>query len=138
MVTAYTSQNQYTYSASILWLTYGVGIGVSLLSILLGLYRVYSAKGGYKTSFSTILRVANNVQLSNVIDLSETPGKAPLPERLESTLVYIPPDGQQAPAGVLPTPPQKQHLVRLRSLWQKLIGGTVVQYTAVNTAQPAP
>lgn len=138
MVTAYMSQNRYTYSASILWLAYGVGVGVSLISILFGLYHVYSANGGYKTSFSTILRVANNVQLSTVINLSETPGKAPLPERLERTLVYIPPDGQQAPAGLLPAPPQKQHLARLRSLWQKLTGGRVIQYTAVNAVQPAP
>ncbi|KAK6219153.1 hypothetical protein LQW54_002402 [Pestalotiopsis sp. IQ-011] len=45
------------------------------------------------TKFSTILRVAYNVRISSGVDLSETSGKDPLPERLKKSHVSIPPEG---------------------------------------------
>jgi hypothetical protein len=79
--------------------------------ILAGLYVVYSEKGFHKTDFSTILRVAHNVQLSHAIQTSETSGKAPLPERLEDSLVYTPPDGKLATENTNPFPADRKSLL---------------------------
>ena len=92
-VTATTYQNIYTYSASILWTAYGIAIGLAALSGLAGYAVAARAGATYSTKFSTILRVAYNVRISSGIDLSETSGKDPLPERLEKSHVFIPPEG---------------------------------------------
>ncbi|ETS77828.1 hypothetical protein PFICI_09890 [Pestalotiopsis fici W106-1] len=92
-VTARTYQNIYTYSASILWLAYGIAVGLAALSGLAGYTVAVRAGGSYSTRFSTILRVAYNVRISGGVDLSETSGKDPLPERLENSHVFIPPEG---------------------------------------------
>ncbi|KAE9362836.1 hypothetical protein N431DRAFT_564988 [Stipitochalara longipes BDJ] len=110
-VTAWTYQNICTYSANILWGAYGISIGYTLVIILTVLYVVYSEKGFHKTDFSTILRVAHNVQLSHAIQTSETSGKAPLPERLEDSLVYIPPPGKLATENTNPFPADRKSLL---------------------------
>ncbi|KAJ3560573.1 hypothetical protein NPX13_g9256 [Xylaria arbuscula] len=98
-VTISTYQNIYTYTPSILWLTYGIAIGITALSVVAGCTVATLAGGAYSTKFSTILRVVHNVRLSDSIELEDTTGKDPLPSRLEKTRVYIPPDGRSVLVG---------------------------------------
>ncbi|KAI1423129.1 hypothetical protein F5Y12DRAFT_758924 [Xylaria sp. FL1777] len=95
-VTAYTYQNVYEYTPSLLWVAYGIAIGTAALSVVAGCVVIVLARGGYSTKFSTILRVVHNVRLADAISLDDTSGKDPLPTRLEKTLVYFSPDGVSA------------------------------------------
>lgn len=70
-----------------------MGIGVAALSIVIGCAIAAFAGGAYSTNFSTILRVAYNLRLSDDLDIADTSGKGPLPKRLEKTIVSLPPDG---------------------------------------------
>lgn len=74
-------------------MAYGIAIGLAALSGLAGFIVAARAGGTYSTKFSTILRVAYNVQISSGVDLSETSGKDPLPDRLKNSHVFIPPEG---------------------------------------------
>ncbi|KAI1352259.1 hypothetical protein F5Y01DRAFT_324490 [Xylaria sp. FL0043] len=98
-VTAFTYHNIYTYTPSILWLAYGIAIGITTLGVAAGYIVVTLAGGGYSTKFSTILRVVHNVRLSDSIEMEDTTGKDPLPSRLEKTRVYISPDDISVPVG---------------------------------------
>ncbi|KAI1323014.1 hypothetical protein F5Y16DRAFT_384914 [Xylariaceae sp. FL0255] len=95
-VTTNTYQNVYAYSPSLLWAIYGISIGTTVVSVILGCAVATIAQGGYSMKFSTNLRVVSNIRLSDAIHLEDTAGKDPLPARLEKTLVYFPPDGVSA------------------------------------------
>jgi hypothetical protein len=54
----------YSYAANTLWLAYGIALGMTLLSILLGVVSIYHNSGfSYMSRFSTILRVAHCIDL---------------------------------------------------------------------------
>ncbi|KAI0145594.1 hypothetical protein GGR57DRAFT_506788 [Xylariaceae sp. FL1272] len=98
-VTSFSYESRYTYSASILWVAYGLAIGITAISITTGCVAATLARGGYSDKFSTILRVAHNIRLSDDMEISETSGKNHLPRRLEKILVYIPCEGVAAVPG---------------------------------------
>ncbi|EXF82174.1 hypothetical protein CFIO01_09257 [Colletotrichum fioriniae PJ7] len=83
-------QNIYTYSVAPLWIAYGVAVGITILSIIIGTWAVVVAGSSYSSKFSTILRLAFNVRLSEYVELQDTGGEDPLPDRLENTLVAFP------------------------------------------------
>lgn len=81
----------YTYSASILWTAYGLAIGASLLSVLVGFVAVARNGGTYSGSkFSTILRVVTNAQLRPTLLYDDTDGKDPVPAEVEDITVTFP------------------------------------------------
>ncbi|OHW94070.1 het-r protein [Colletotrichum incanum] len=86
--TAY--QNISAYSAAALWIAYGVAIGITILLITIGTWAVAAAGSSYSGKFSTMLRLAFNVHLSEYLELRDTGGKDPLPDRLENTIVVFP------------------------------------------------
>ncbi|KXH50910.1 hypothetical protein CNYM01_03364 [Colletotrichum nymphaeae SA-01] len=83
-------QNIYTYSVAPLWIAYGVAVGITILSITIGSWAVFVAGSSYSSKFSTILRLAFNVRLSEYVELEDTGGEDPLPDRLENTIVAFP------------------------------------------------
>ncbi|KAG7045572.1 het-r protein [Colletotrichum scovillei] len=83
-------QNIYTYSVAPLWIAYGVAVGITILSITVGTWAVVGAGSSYSSKFSTILRLAFNVRLSEYVELQDTGGEDPLPDRLENTIVVFP------------------------------------------------
>ncbi|KAJ0302770.1 hypothetical protein COL516b_006807 [Colletotrichum fioriniae] len=83
-------ENIYTYSVAPLWIAYGVAVGITILSITIGTWAVVVAGSSYSSKFSTILRLAFNVQLSEYVELQDTGGEDPLPDRLENTVVAFP------------------------------------------------
>lgn len=83
-------QNIYTYSVAPLWIAYGVAVGITILSITIGIWAVVVAGSSYSSKFSTILRLAFNVRLSEYVELEDTGGEDPLPDRLENTIVVFP------------------------------------------------
>ncbi|GKT52227.1 uncharacterized protein ColSpa_12408 [Colletotrichum spaethianum] len=83
-------QNIYIYSATALWIAYGVAMGITFLSITIGTWAVAAAGSSYSSKFSTILRLAFNVHLSEYLELRDTGGEDPLPDRLENTIVVFP------------------------------------------------
>ncbi|KZL64297.1 hypothetical protein CI238_00572, partial [Colletotrichum incanum] len=89
-------QNIYIYSVAALWIGYGIAVGIAILSIAVGTWAVAAAGSSYSSKFSTILRLAFNVHLSEYLELRDTGGEDPLPNRLENTIVLFPPQHAQA------------------------------------------
>ncbi|KAK1546132.1 hypothetical protein CPAR01_00099 [Colletotrichum paranaense] len=83
-------QNIYTYSVAPLWIAYGVAVGITILSVTIGTWAVVVTGSSYSSKFSTILRLAFNIRLSEYVELQDTGGEDPLPDRLENTIVAFP------------------------------------------------
>jgi hypothetical protein len=82
----------YLYAAQTLWLAYGIALGLTFLSILLGIVSIYYNGGfSYTTKFSTILRVAHCIDLSEPIRPEDTDGKDPTPRYIKKLTIYFPP-----------------------------------------------
>ncbi|PNP46609.1 hypothetical protein THARTR1_10708 [Trichoderma harzianum] len=93
-VTLTTYSIIYSYAARTLWLTYGLAIGMILLSILLGFVSIYYNDGfSYMTKFSTILRVAHCIDLSEPVRPEDTDGKDPTPRYIKDLTISFPPAG---------------------------------------------
>jgi len=86
-VTTTTYRNLYVYSASILWISYGLAIGATLLSVLTGFFAAIRNQGTYSNSFSTVFRVTHNVSLSAPLDVRDTDGKSPVRKYVEDIAV---------------------------------------------------
>ncbi|QYT05590.1 hypothetical protein H0G86_012479 [Trichoderma simmonsii] len=82
----------YSYAANTLWLAYGIALGMTLLSILLGVVSIYHNSGfSYMSKFSTILRVAHCIDLSDAIQPEDKDGKDPTPRYIKNLTVSFPP-----------------------------------------------
>ncbi|QYT02661.1 hypothetical protein H0G86_009655 [Trichoderma simmonsii] len=85
----------YSYAARTLWLAYGIAIGMTLLSILLGFVSIYYNDGfSYMTKFSTILRIAYCIDLSEPVRPEDTDGKDPTPRYIGNLTISFPPTGK--------------------------------------------
>jgi hypothetical protein len=106
-VTFFVNQNVYTYSASILWLAYGLAIGAAALSTMAGSVTAVRAGGTFRTKFSTIVRVISHAHLSRPVGLTDASGQEPVSTRAAKTIVYFPVDRageKQAWSGVQQVP----------------------------------
>ncbi|OPB40219.1 hypothetical protein A0O28_0002980 [Trichoderma guizhouense] len=84
----------YSYAANTLWLAYGIALGMTLLSILLGVVSIYHNSGfSYMSKFSTILRVAHCIDLSDAIQPEDKDGKDPTPRYIKNLTFSFPPTG---------------------------------------------
>ncbi|KAJ4856067.1 hypothetical protein T069G_09435 [Trichoderma breve] len=84
----------YSYAANTLWLAYGIALGMTLLSILLGVVSIYHNSGfSYMSKFSTILRVTHCIDLSDAIQPEDKDGKDPTPRYIKNLTVSFPPTG---------------------------------------------
>ncbi|KAJ9265596.1 hypothetical protein DTO195F2_1635 [Paecilomyces variotii] len=91
-VTIIENRNTYAYSRAILWITYGIAIFLTLLSVLLGMLANRANHGSYSSTFSTIMRTTRNATLSSEIRLSDCSGKDPLPEYVsDATISFLNP-----------------------------------------------
>ncbi|KAH8126008.1 hypothetical protein LI328DRAFT_166571 [Trichoderma asperelloides] len=89
-VTAYSLI--YSYAARTLWLAYGIALGMALLSIVLGIISIHHNGGSsYTTKFSTILRAAYCMALSEPILPEDTDGKDPTPKYIKKLTVSFSP-----------------------------------------------
>ena len=95
----WTAENFYQYEAATLWATYGIAIGISALSVLIGAFVVITQRAAYSTGFSTLIRVAHNIYLPVSIAPEDTGGKDPLPPYMKDVLVRVPPQGAAALGG---------------------------------------
>ncbi|GAD98482.1 hypothetical protein ACLA_046040 [Paecilomyces variotii No. 5] len=86
-VTITTTRNAYAYSRAILWITYGIAIFLTLVSILLGIVANRANQGSYSSNFSTIMRTTRNASLSSQIRLADCSGKDPLPKYISDTTI---------------------------------------------------
>lgn len=65
---------------------------MTLLSILLGVVSIYHNSGfSYMSKFSTILRVAHCIDLSDAIQPEDKDGKDPTPRYIKNLTVSFPP-----------------------------------------------
>ncbi|KAL6890776.1 hypothetical protein GGI43DRAFT_430389 [Trichoderma evansii] len=84
----------YSYAAGTLWLAYGIALGMTLLSIVLGIISIhYNGGSSYTTKFSTILRAAYCIDLSEAIRPEDTDGKDPTPRYIKKLAISFPPVG---------------------------------------------
>ncbi|EHK48781.1 hypothetical protein TRIATDRAFT_93783 [Trichoderma atroviride IMI 206040] len=85
----------YSYAAQTLWLAYGIALGMTLFSLLLGAISIYHNGGAsYTTKFSTILRAAYCIDFSEPIRPEDTDGKDPTPRYIKKLTIYFPPVGK--------------------------------------------
>lgn len=91
-MTIIENRNTYAYSRAILWITYGIAIFLTLLSVLLGMLANRANHGSYSSTFSTIMRTTRNATLSSEIRLADCSGKDPLPEYVsDATISFLNP-----------------------------------------------
>jgi len=81
-VTINTVHNVYDYSASTLWLAYGISIGVTLIGIVAGIIAIIRSNGSYSSDISTIIRATRHADLSLEIHPTDVGGQDPLPKYL--------------------------------------------------------
>ncbi|CAG8081645.1 unnamed protein product [Penicillium olsonii] len=79
-MTISTYRNMYNYSRSTLWVTYGVALGVTLLSAIAGILAWMSSQGSYSNKFSTILRITQGATISTELKPEDYSGFDPLPD----------------------------------------------------------
>ncbi|KAK1238039.1 hypothetical protein MKX08_002618 [Trichoderma sp. CBMAI-0020] len=93
-VTVTTYALAYSYAAQTLWFAYGIALGMTLLSLILGIISIYHNGGAsYTTKFSTILRTAYCIDFSEPIRPEDTDGKDPTPRYINELTVSFPPVG---------------------------------------------
>ncbi|KAL7930189.1 hypothetical protein V8C35DRAFT_313766 [Trichoderma chlorosporum] len=82
----------YSYAAQTLWLAYGITLLMTLLSILLGGVSIYRNGGSsYTTKFSSILRIAHGINMSEAVRPEDTDGKDPTPQYIKKMTIFFPP-----------------------------------------------
>ncbi|CAO1604955.1 hypothetical protein XANCAGTX0491_008495 [Xanthoria calcicola] len=74
-----TGENIYIYSASKLWLAYGLAVGATAIIASLGLAAMIANEASFTNRFSTILRLSRGAQLSYEINHADLSGRDPLP-----------------------------------------------------------
>jgi hypothetical protein len=74
----------YSYNAQNLWLAYGVAIFVTLFSLVVGFYAMYSNGVSYRTSFSAIMATTRNRVLDDVM-VGSSLGADPMREDVMQT-----------------------------------------------------
>ncbi|KAL8848660.1 MAG: hypothetical protein Q9221_006334 [Calogaya cf. arnoldii] len=74
-----TGENIYIYSASKLWLAYGLAVGATAIIVSLGLAAMIANEASFTNRFSTILRLSRGAQLSYEINYTDLSGRDPLP-----------------------------------------------------------
>lgn len=75
-----TYHNVYAYSASKLWIAYGIAIGFSTICVASGLGTLFSRGAYYSADISTVLRALKDAHLSVEIDPVDANGRQPLPK----------------------------------------------------------
>ncbi|ODM22532.1 hypothetical protein SI65_00120 [Aspergillus cristatus] len=90
-MTAY--RNVYSYSQRILWTAYGIALGVSTLSVVLGVIIYFFNHGSYSTKFSTILRTTRTASISTALNAEDIKGLDPLPDHITDASISFK-DGQ--------------------------------------------
>ncbi|CAG8043167.1 unnamed protein product [Penicillium salamii] len=81
-VTISTYRNIYNYSRLTLWVTYGIALGVTLLSVIAGVLVWLSSQGSYSSKFSTILRISQGATISVKLEKEDYSGFDPLPDHI--------------------------------------------------------
>lgn len=99
-VTIFPYYNIYVYSRLTLWLLYGIGIALTLLSITSGIFSVVANGGSYMNKFSTILRVSRAISLSAPVMIADADGKDPTPRYVDDLIVSFPADYTPIPEDV--------------------------------------
>jgi len=88
-VTTITYHNLYVYSASILWLAYGIAFLIATITVVAGCVAIFSSDVSYSSSFSTVLRTTSHAYVSKKISKEHAMGQDPLPKYLaEATITF--------------------------------------------------
>lgn len=79
----------YAYSATKLWIAYGVAIFVGLILSVVGLAAILGSGSSYSNSFSAVFRVARGADMSKEVETQDTDGRDPLPAYLKDATVIV-------------------------------------------------
>jgi hypothetical protein len=82
-----TYQNTYVYSAAKLWLAYGLAILFAFLATMVGLMSLYINGSSYSNTFSTVMRITRDAQLSVEISKEDGTGANPLPAYIANATI---------------------------------------------------
>ena len=81
--------NVYIYSASTLWVAYGLAILLTSVALGLGVTSMVLNNASFTNDFSTILRTSRAAPMSEEVREVESEGRQPLPRRLAAARVMI-------------------------------------------------
>ena len=84
-----TTSTVYAYSQRILWLAYGIAIGVTFVITLLGVGIYFINHGSYSFKFSTILRTTREAMLSMPLRTEDMGGLDPLPDYISQMKIMF-------------------------------------------------
>lgn len=88
-VTFWEPQARYNYAWQRLWLSYGIGIGVTALVVAIGCYKVLETGTSYQTRFSTYLRTVHWTDTENIIEGGVYDGAEPVPKSVAEATVKL-------------------------------------------------
>lgn len=100
-MTLTSNRNIYSYSRPILWVAYGIAIGVTCISVAVGVFIFLANHGSFTTQFSTILRVTYAASVNTDLNLKDCNGLDPLPKHIAKAQVVL--GGEQLIAARIPT-----------------------------------
>lgn len=87
LVTFSTRENIYVYSASKLWLAYGLALGTTALIATFGLVAILANHASFSNKFSTVLRLSQGAHMSYEINQKDLSGRDPLPDYAKKATV---------------------------------------------------
>jgi hypothetical protein len=85
-VTTSTFSNIYAYNAMRLLAAYSIALGLAFIAVLVGGWTIFTTGASYSNSFSTIVRVAQDEELSALIEKRDRGGEDPLPGYIGTTV----------------------------------------------------
>jgi hypothetical protein len=86
-VTSHTYHNEYVYSASKLWIAYGIAIFVATVISVIGVIVIYVNGASHSFDFSSIFRFAWGATISDPVKDEDALGQDPLPVYLAAATV---------------------------------------------------
>ncbi|KAL8809732.1 MAG: hypothetical protein Q9223_007882, partial [Gallowayella weberi] len=87
LVTFSTRENIYVYSASKLWLAYGLALGTTALIAAFGLLAILANHASFSNKLSTALRLSRGAHMSYEIKQKDLAGRDPLPDYAKKATV---------------------------------------------------
>ncbi|KAL9106358.1 MAG: hypothetical protein Q9227_008627 [Pyrenula ochraceoflavens] len=92
-------QNKYIYTSQYLWLSYGIGLTIASLAVILGYYIAFENKASYTNRFSTYLRTIPWQDVHDLLTREAEGGTDPLPQRIAEAKIEL---GSSRPSGNSP------------------------------------
>lgn len=92
-ITLRNFHNVYVYSATKLWLAYGLSILFTLVATAIGFWALVTEGASYRDNFSTVFRIARGADVSVAMNEEDLDGNDPIPAHVKNASIRLRPAG---------------------------------------------